>query len=471
MAELSTPATAVISQLNDAFGPLVSTDDDDLLAHSHDWWPLLAKSLPAERLARLPLAVVRPKTRADVSRVLAFATERNLPVVPFGAGSGVTGASVPAVPAVSLDMQELNSVIRFEAENLCITVEAGMKGGVLESWLNERNLTLGHYPQSLHISTVGGWVSTTASGTFSTKYGGIENLVLGLEIVLMSGETLTFRPVPRAANGPRLMQLFIGAEGSLGVVTTVTLKVFPLPAERGVIAFAPPTIEDGVVTIRRFFECHLQPALVRLYDEVEAAPLFSSIGQSSGRPLLLLCCEGLPSIVRAEAEALTKIATDDGADLVDAAIVRHWESGRYNAEWYAIGNAGAGKIADSIEVSACWSELAPLYRDVMAAIAPICTKSMGHVSHCYSTGASIYFICFLEHEDAATLRQNYETLWSTIMDKTLAHGGSISHHHGIGLARAGTLRRELGAVHGLLQTIKDAVDPQGLLNPAKLGLR
>jgi alkyldihydroxyacetonephosphate synthase len=179
----------------------------------------------------------------------------------------------------------------------------------------------------------------------------------------------------------------------------------------------------------------------------------------------------LPSIVKAEAEALTKIATDDGADLVDAAVVRHWESGRYNAEWYAIGNASAGKIADSIEVSACWSELAPLYRDVMAAIAPICTKSMGHVSHCYSTGASIYFICFLEHEDAAALRQNYETLWSTIMDKTLAHGGSISHHHGIGLARAGTLRRELGAVHGLLQTIKDAVDPQGLLNPAKLGLR
>jgi alkyldihydroxyacetonephosphate synthase len=179
----------------------------------------------------------------------------------------------------------------------------------------------------------------------------------------------------------------------------------------------------------------------------------------------------LPSIVKAEAEALTEIAMNHGAEPVDAAVVRHWENGRYNAEWYAIGNAGANRIADSIEVSASWSEVAPLYRDVMAAIAPLCTKSMGHVSHCYSTGASIYFICFLEHEDPATLRRHYASLWATIMDRTLAHGGSISHHHGIGLARADTLHRELGDVHRLLQTIKDAVDPRGLLNPGKFGLR
>jgi alkyldihydroxyacetonephosphate synthase len=461
----------VISQLDEAFGSLVSTASDDLFRHSGDWWPLLPKSSQAERRAHLPSAVVRPRSRADVSRILAFAAEKNLPVVPFGAGSGVTGAAVPAAPAVSLDMQELNSIVIFEPENLRITVEAGMKGGVLENWLNERNMTLGHYPQSLHLSTVGGWVSTTASGTFSSKYGGIESLILGIEVVLMSGETMTFRPVPRAANGPRLLQLFVGAEGSLGVITTVTLKVFPRPADRRAIAFAPRTIEDGVVTIRRFFECHLQPALIRLYDEIEGAPLFSSIGETRTQPLLLLCCEGLPSIVKAEAEALTEIAMNHGAEPVDAAVVRHWENGRYNAEWYAIGNAGANRIADSIEVSASWSEVAPLYRDVMAAIAPLCTKSMGHVSHCYSTGASIYFICFLEHEDPATLRRHYASLWATIMDRTLAHGGSISHHHGIGLARADTLHRELGDVHRLLQTIKDAVDPRGLLNPGKFGLR
>jgi len=460
-----------IAELRSTFGSQISTEADDLAAHAEDWWPLLKKDTEGVRVARRPLAVARPSTSADVARLLKYSAQRNIKVVPFGAGSGVTGACVPVGPAVSLDMQGMASILSFEPENLRVTVESGIKGGVLETWLNERGWTLGHYPQSLHLSTVGGWVSTTASGTLSSKYGGIENLVLGLEVVLASGETVQFRPVPRAANGPRLMQLFIGAEGSLGVVSKVTLKTFPLAEERRFVALAPASLESGIATIRSFYAHHLSPALVRLYDETEAASLYALTGAAVGRPLLLLCSEGMHAVVDAELASLEQLAVSAGATLEDPAVAQRWEEGRYNAEWYETGNAGATKIADSIEVSASWSELAPLYRDVMTVIAPLCSRAMGHISHCYSSGASIYFICFIENDDPAALRGSYLRLWDAVMERALARGGSISHHHGIGLVRAKALAAELGSAYCLLQTVKDAVDVKGTLNPGKLGMR
>ena len=465
------PETSIpIAELRSIFGERISTEVGDLTAHAEDWWPLLKKDAEDVRAARRPLAVVRPSTPADVARLLGYAGRRGMKVVPFGAGSGVTGACVPVGPALSLDMQGMASILSFEPENLRVTVEGGIKGGVLEAWLNERGWTLGHYPQSLHLSTVGGWVSTTASGTLSSKYGGIENLVLGLEVVLASGETVQFRPVPRAATGPRLMQLFIGAEGTLGVVTKVTLKAFPFAEERRFVALAPASLESGIATIRSFYTHHLSPALVRLYDETEAASLYALTGAATGRPLLLLCSEGVHAVVDAELASLERLAVSAGATVEDTAVAQRWEAGRYNAEWYEAGNAGATKIADSIEVSASWSELAPLYRDVMAAISPLCSRAMGHVSHCYTSGASIYFICFLESDDPAELRSSYARLWDRVMELTLTHGGAISHHHGIGLVRAKALAAELGSVHGLLQTVKDALDPNGTLNPGKLGM-
>jgi alkyldihydroxyacetonephosphate synthase len=459
-----------IAALRRTFGTQISTEAADLAAHAEDWWPLLKKDAEDVRVGRRPLAVVRPSIPADVARLLQYAGRHGVKVVPFGAGSGVTGACVPAGPAISLDMQGMASIVSFEPENLRVTVESGIKGGALEAWLNAQGWTLGHYPQSLHLSTVGGWVSTTASGTLSSKYGGIENLVLGLEVVLASGETVAFRPVPRAAIGPRLMQLFIGAEGTLGVVTKVTLKAFPLAEERRFIALAPASLESGIATIRSFYTHHLSPALIRLYDETEAAPLYAAKGAASGRPLLLLCSEGARAVVDAELATLQQLAVSAGATVEDPAVAKHWEAGRYNAEWYEAGNAGANKIADSIEVSASWSELAPLYRDVMAAISPFCRRAMGHVSHCYTSGASIYFICFLENEDPAMLRTSYARVWNAVMERTLEHGGSISHHHGIGLVRAGHLPAELGSAHGLLRKVKGALDPEGTLNPGKLGI-
>lgn len=451
-------------------GDCVSVEAADRQAHAGDWWPILAKWDDGKRAAHVPAAVVRPRDVGTLARAVALAAANGSAVVPYGAGSGVTGGVVNPSGAIAIDTRGLDRILDFDPENHLVTVEAGLMGGQLEAWLNERGWTLGHYPQSLHISTVGGWVATNSSGTFSSKYGGMEELVAGLEAVLPSGERVSFRPVPRAANGPRLMQLFIGAEGSLGIVTRVSLRIFRQPQHRSFAAYAPASLEQGLAIVKRAYEAHLCPALMRLYDEKEAEHLYEGVGQPAGSPLLLLAHEGLPAMAAAEQKAFAEIAAQFRAKPVDAGVARFWEAGRYNAEWYRVGNDGADRIADSIEVATHWTQLVPLYRDVMKALEPVCDKAMGHFSHFYSTGSSLYFIAFLQDADPARLRARYETLWSTVMASTLAHGGTISHHHGVGLARAEVLERELGSAHSLLRKVKQALDPKGTFNPGKLGL-
>jgi alkyldihydroxyacetonephosphate synthase len=459
------------AMLERELGSRVSTDADDLRQHAGDWWPILAKWSGVEREEHMPAAVLRPQDSAAVARAITVASSRGLKVVAYGAGSGVTGAVVSRSGALVIDTRALDRIVEFDADNGMVTAEAGVMGGFLEGWLNERGWTLGHYPQSLHLSTVGGWVATNSSGTFSAKYGGIEELLVGLEVVTPTGELVRFKPVPRAATGPRLMQLFVGSEGSLGIVTQVTLRIFKLPQSRRFAAFAPASLEQGLGIVKRAYEAHLQPALLRLYDPIEAMHLYEGVGQAGGAPLLLVGHEGLDAMVQAEASCFEQIALAAGARPVDAGVAKFWEAGRYNAEWYRAGNEGADRIADSIEVAAPWTQLPSLYRNVMEALKGHCTKAMGHFSHFYSTGSSLYIIAFLQDGDAASLRRRYELLWSTVMEQTLAHGGTISHHHGVGLARATMMAQELGSAHAILDKIKKALDPKGALNPGKFGLR
>lgn len=456
--------------LKGELGACVADDPATLKAHAGDWWPILAKWTETQHAAHLPAAVVTPKDAQTLGRAVALAAAQGMAVVPYGAGSGVTGAVVSKAGAMVIDTRSLDRIVDFDPDNGLVTVEAGMMGGRLEEWLGAQGWTLGHYPQSLHISTVGGWVATNSSGTFSSKYGGIEHLLAGLDAILPNGEAVSFKPVPRSATGPRLMQLFVGAEGSLGIVTKVSLRIFRKPEVRRFAAYAPASLEKGLEIVKRGYEAHLCPALMRLYDETEAEHLYQGVGRPAGAPLLLVAHEGLALMADAELKAFAQIAAHCGASAVDPEVARFWEAGRYNAQWYRDGNNGATRIADSIEVAAPWTQLVPLYRDVMARLAPFCDRTMGHFSHFYSTGSSLYIIAFLEDAQVATLRERYEQLWATVIDSTLAHGGTISHHHGVGMVRAGMLERELGSAHALLGKVKKALDPKGRFNPGKLGV-
>jgi len=440
-------------------------------AYARDAWPIAAKWPETEVAAHTPTAVVRPRSLAELRTALLDARAAGQKVLAWGAGSGVCGAAIPNTTdhaAMAIDMRAFDQIGELDQEGMTVTVGAGVMGGALEDWLNDQGYTCGHYPQSLPISTVGGWLATRGIGTFSNHYGGIENLLYSVEVMLADGTTLTLGRAPRSAAGPRLAELFIGTEGTLGIITQVTLKIFPLPEKLAFAVYRCPDLDAGLASVRQMFARHCAPALARLYDEAESAHLDPDSQTTAPGCLLILGHAGHAQVVDAQARANDAIAIAAGAQALGPAIGQAWYRNRYRAAWLDA-NQQPQVIADSIEVSAQWPAILPLYHEVTHAIAPLVTSQMAHMSHFYSTGTMIYFIFSIEDADPVRLRARYEQVWTQVTQTALRHGGTSTHHHGVGLARRAVFKQELGdTATTLLRGIKSLVDPDNLLNPGKL---
>jgi len=452
-------------------GAAIVSDSASVLDEcARDNWPAVRKWGAEETAAARAGCVVRARSEADIVTTLKYASANKIPVFPRAAGSAVTGAGIPTNGAIVLDVTGLNRILEFDTEDGLITVECGVLGGVLEAWLEERGYTTGHYPQSLHISTVGGWVATRSSGTFSTKYGGIERLVAGFDVVLGDGRMLSFPAVPRAAAGPSLMQLFLGAEGTLGVVTRVTLRVARIPENRTMTSYVFDDLVNAVAAVRAGYAAHIIPAVLRLYDATEARGLMAKAKIDAVAPLLLVGHEGAARMAKTELEVYREIMATHGGQEIGTAVPDAWLVHRYNAEWFEAGNTGAHRMADSIEVCPKWSQLLPLYDAVRAEAGPYCKEIMAHWSHFYPDGCGVYFIFTLEDPDKRALLARYHKVWSIVMNLTVAHGAAISHHHGIGQIRQEWIGKWLDGATPLFQAVKDQVDPSGILSPGRLGL-
>lgn len=456
---------ALLAELRAALDPeAVSTTADAIKAHARDWWPRSHKWSDEEIANALPLCVAAPTDVRGVQDVVRIAARHRTSVVPFGAGSGVCGA-VCGGGHVSLDLRRLKRLQKFAPEAGYVVVEAGMLAAQLEQSLGEAGYTTGHYPQSLPLATVGGLVSTRSSGTFSTKYGNIENLVMGLTIVLADGRLIETAAPTRAATGPDLKQLFIGAEGTLGVITSVTLRVFRKPEKRTFCGYSFPSVEQGLRAVHQAFESHVVPAVLRLYDETEAAGLYRrAMGHEKGAPLLIVGHEGMAAVVDTEQTVFAELCSRHGAVALGHGIGDAWEQHRFDASWLERGNTGTTRMADAIEISAPWPALPEIYRVALARVQSLCTESMAHWSHFYSTGGAMYFIFMVEGADAESTIGRYEKVWDEVMRATLELGGCISHHHGVGRARQPYLKRELGSSAVLLSAVRHALDPQGVFN-------
>ncbi|MGH9551224.1 MAG: FAD-binding oxidoreductase, partial [Terriglobales bacterium] len=285
-------ANALQSALAELVGAhLVRTDEAALLSHSHDYWLLdMQRRMHGVRPDALPSAVVQPASHDDVVKLVRFAAANSLALVPFGLGSGVCGGARPVAGAIVLDMSALNRIVSLNETALTVTVQAGMRGGEFERQLNERGYSMGHFPQSLHLSSVGGWVATRASGQFSSKYGSIEDMVVSLKAVLPDATTVSTRDVPRSSTGPDVRNLLIGSEGTLAVITEVTYKIHPTPAAQRGHAYMFPEFHQGLEAIRLITREGWKPALLRLYDRSEAKRHFGNA--ANGGCILLVLSEG-----------------------------------------------------------------------------------------------------------------------------------------------------------------------------------
>jgi alkyldihydroxyacetonephosphate synthase len=459
----------VVGRLRAVLADHVHTAPEVIAAHRRDRWVLSELRDFEGRLGAPPTAVVEPGTTEEVVRVLDVCRELGAPVVPFGGGSGVCGAVAAPEHSVVLSTARLQGLVELREEDLCASFRAGTNGLEAEERLVEAGLTLGHWPQSIELSTVGGWVATRASGQFSTAYGSIEDLVLGLEVVLADGQVLRLPPHARAATGPDLRQLFLGSEGTLGIVTEVTVSVRPSPPARRGVACHFGSFAEGLDAVRRLLAAGYSPPVVRLYDAPESQRHFPGLCPEE-RAMLLLLHEGPTRLVEAAREASVELCGQAGAAPADPAAVDHWLEQRNRVPGFRE-FLERGIIVDTIEVTCPWSRAAELYERVTGSLRQVegMLLATAHSSHQYRSGTGLYFTFAARPADAGDLAATYRECWRRALEPTLALGGAISHHHGIGRVRRGALGEALGDTGvALLRTLKQALDPTGMLNPGVL---
>ncbi|HEY2049717.1 MAG TPA: FAD-binding oxidoreductase [Caulobacteraceae bacterium] len=457
----------VVEALRGALGPdKVATDEASLQARRHDYWALSAIRDHRKDPAPAPACVVRPTSVQDVQAVVRTAGARGAPIIPFGLGSGVVGGVIARPDAIVLDMSAMNRMRTIDAADLTAEFDAGVRGTDAEAAVAAQGLTIGHWPQSVAVSSVGGWAATRASGQFSTAYGNIEDMVLGIEAVLPDGSLVVLGKGPRASAGPDLRALMLGSEGTLGVITGVTLSLRRAPPAQALSVFEIADMDRGFELQRQIVQAGWRPPVMRQYDLRES----QRMDARASACLLLMVHEGPASLVEAETAATTELSTAAGATPMPADIAERWlEIRNHVPSWDQL--LARGLVVDTVEVSAAWSRIGKVYDDAVAALAQIPGLIAGsaHSSHAYRSGLNLYFTFAIRTDDPAAMEPAYLSAWRTILEATDANGGSLSHHHGIGRVRREWLERELGSGGvALLRRVKAALDPQGLMNPGVL---
>lgn len=443
----------------------VSTSAEVIGEASRDWWPLAMIWALHQQVGARASAVARPASAEEVAAVVRLCNEERVPVTVAAGRSGVCGASIPLHGGVLLDLTALTGIVDVDTESLLLDVRAGTFGDVLEDELRAGyDATLGHWPQSIALSTVGGWLACRGAGQLSTRYGKIEDMVVGLDVVLADGTTITTGGAPRSAVGPDLNQLFVGSEGTLGVITGARLRLHPAPKAERRAAYGFASFTEGLDACRRVLRRGATPAVLRLYDAIEADRSY----QTGTRHVLLVLDEGDPAIIDA---VMTVVAEEcAGGERLDDELVERWMSHRNDVNALEA-LVRRGFVVDTMEIAAPWSRLPAIYERTLAAITSVehTVVASAHQSHAYPDGACLYFT-FAGKPPEDRREAFYRAAWDAGTRAVLADGGALSHHHGVGLNRARFVADALGPAVAVLQSMKAALDPNNILNPGKLGL-
>jgi alkyldihydroxyacetonephosphate synthase len=456
-----------------ASGAKVLTDDATRAEAGRDWWPLAIGWAAEGGVPQRPSAVVRPRSTEQVATVLAACSDAVVPVTPAAGRSGVCGGAIPVYGGIALDLTALDGIAAVDETSLTTDVRAGTFGPDLEAALGGvgTGYTLGHWPQSMDLSTVGGWLACRGAGQYSTRYGKIEDMVIGLEVVLADGRIVrTEGKAPRAATGPNLTQLFVGSEGTLGVITEARLCIHPRPPAEQRRAFGFATFGAGLEACRRILRRGATPAVLRLYDRTESGRNF----EQPDTNVLIVLDEGDPDIL-AGSMAVVDAECSRFADAraLDDGLVQRWLGHRNDVSQLAT-LWRAGVVVDTAEISGRWGALPALFEEVVGALTAIdgTLAASCHQSHAYSDGACLYFTFGGRGPagDDEWREHYYRQAWDAVTEATMAHGAAISHHHGIGLNRSRFLPRALGSGFEVLRGLKESFDPKGILNPGKFGL-
>ncbi|MBM4387102.1 MAG: FAD-binding oxidoreductase [Deltaproteobacteria bacterium] len=462
-----------------------------------------------------PDAVVFPENEEDAIKVVNFCRTNGIPLIPFGAGSGVCGGTLPVQGGVVMDMKRMRSVTGLDEASCTVTVEAGILGAHLEEFLNEKGYTLGHFPSSLACSTVGGYAATRSAGQYSSRYGKIEDMIAGLRVVRHDGAVCETSSFFGETTAPDWLRIFTGSEGTLCVITGITLKIVKKPSFMKFRGFRFGNLKTALEGMRHVMQSGLKPALFRLYDDVDTLinnlhpkkleielpqqagkgdqksmtmiqDFFASLTQSSIKyilshpslfrklmdalplpSLLLIGFEGDRDRVNFESSMSYEALKRAGGEDLGEEPGLYWYNNRYAVSFKQSKIYSIGAFVDTIEVSAQWSRLYRIYSKVVSAVSPK-VFIMAHFSHTYREGCSIYFTFAGYRSDTASLVELYDWTTTKILETAIANQSSVSHHHGIGFMKRNFIHDEYIGGDKVFAGLKHVLDPEGIFNPGKI---
>jgi len=469
-------SSSIAAELTEAVGEAhVSTRESDRLVYSVDCFWLPQMWLDRGVRTPAPDVIVHPGSPEEVSRVLAIAHRARIPVVPWGGGSGTQGGALPTHGGIVLDVKRLNRILAIDEHSLTVRAQAGVNGGQLEWALNDRGLTLPHYPASANCATLGGYLAPRGSGTISTKYGKAEDLVMSLEVVLADGTILRTPGVPNHASGPDFMRLFLGSEGTLGVITEATMRVTRLPEARLFRALLFNDVGTGLEAGRRLMVEGLNPLVIRMYDQHSTASLVKRVlGYELDGAYMIIGFDGWADIAALQEQRAMAICASLGARDLGREPGERWWARRYDFYYPPLG-FHLPQMYGTIETVATFSRIEAIYHAKKQAIeetfGPLGVRYIGHFSHWFPWGASLYdrFVLNEAPQDPAEAQALHDRIWDVAVHTSLAHGGMINEHHGVGLKLSRFMKAQYGTAWPMLESIKRALDPHGIMNPGKVG--
>ncbi|WP_055585413.1 FAD-binding oxidoreductase [Peterkaempfera griseoplana] len=480
-SRLAGPALAALTEA--VGGPeQLRTDPESRIRHTRGKSTPDLLEIRAGRLDAAPDAVLLPADHDQVLAVLRACSRHRVAVVPFGGGTSVVGGLAPEADGcfVALDLRRLRRLTALDTVSRTATLQPGLRGPEAEALLAAQGFTLGHFPQSFEWATVGGFAAARSSGQASAGYGRFDEMVVGLTVATPEG-TLDLGRAPRSAAGPDLRQLVLGSEGTLGVITSVTVRIHPLPESRVYEGWRFPSFDAGAAALRRLAQDGPLPTVLRLSDETEtmvglARP--DAIGTADGGPAAGGCLavtgfEGTAEETARRREQARAVLLDCGGEPLGEAPGEHWARGRYSAPYLRDALLNAGAFAETLETAAFWSAVPALRDAVQRALTETLTAAgtpplvMCHISHVYPTGASLYFtVVSAQGEDPVA---HWAPAKAAACDAIAAAGGTISHHHGVGTDHRTWYTQEVGPLGvAALRAVKAVLDPAGILNPGVL---
>ena len=466
--------TQILTELEDAVGrDNCSTRVVDKVTHSVDYFWL--SRMWADRGREMPLAdfVVSPKDAQEVSKVLKIANYYKLPVTTWGGGGGTQGGAIPVCGGILLDTKRMNKIYDFNEEGMYIECGAGAIYKHIEWAANEKGYSTMHFPSSLTCSTVGGFLAHRGIGVVSTKYGKIDDMVLQMEVVLPNGDIINTSSAPKHAAGPDLNQIFIGSEGTLGIITKAQIRIYFQPEVRRFRGFLFKDMHGAFQASRELLQI-FKPSVMRLYDEAETASLIKKIvGVAKPGAFMNIAYEGKKELVDVEEKILLETFKKYGAEDLGSEYGEKWWDEKITF-FYPGHMMDLPQMFGTMDTIAPYDKIEEIYWAMKKAIETKFPniRFIAHFSHWYEWGSMIYdrFICDNPPQDPVEAMRLHNEVWTTGVRTAIAHGGVVNDHHGVGIKLGRLMKEQYGPAMQVFEALKKSLDPNGIMNPFKLGL-